>query len=597
MSITTLDNQPVSFNSNLNQLDSDCNCKGMPFCQLVENADITSFQFKANPVSDNLVLNGGFNSGSNWDVSGSTWTITGGKATHGAGSTTAISQSGVVYEAGKRYKLTLTISGRTQGTLSAGIGFDFQVLNTNGVHTVYLDGSVANILLAPSTDFNGSIDDISVYGLASSFTYSISDVNGNNVTDLNNYTETIVDDHVLVEFPWDYQDLSPGCYKICITALAPTNLVINGDFDDDNFWDGPVLGSELAVNGTFAVDANWTKGTGWTIAAGVATHAAGTTSDLLEISGATAGWRVKTEYTITSISAGFIHIDVGGTVGTNRLALGTYQQVLLAGGSNLSFRADTTFNGSIDNVSVKRVTEWYINAGKATHLTGNTTPLSQIGILSTGNTYRLTFTISSRTAGNITPSSSGLIGVYSTNGTYTVDIIADSNDLVFTPTSDFDGSIDDVSIYLTSEDITYCSDCFSLKESHGCSFLLSWYNIEDNFDFIYSTGYVHKMRVKGKLWKPKRQKDKKIFKFSDASRKVLYSESDKVMRFTVEEMPEYMHDALSSGIDHDYFMIGEDHYIAEPEDYEENTRNSSLLAPITIEVIKNFQPVLKNDNC
>ena len=30
------------------------------------------------------------------------------------------------------------------------------------------------------------------------------------------------------------------------------------------------LGSELVINGNFATDSNWTKGTGWTISGGVA---------------------------------------------------------------------------------------------------------------------------------------------------------------------------------------------------------------------------------------------------------------------------------------------------------------------------------------
>ena len=42
----------------------------------------------------------------------------------------------------------------------------------------------------------------------------------------------------------------------------------------------PFSATELVTNGSFAVDANWTKGTGWTIGAGVASAASGTASDL-----------------------------------------------------------------------------------------------------------------------------------------------------------------------------------------------------------------------------------------------------------------------------------------------------------------------------
>ena len=682
MSITIINNQPVSFNSNINQLDDSCNCKGQPFCQLVENNDTTSFQFKSDSLGDNLVINGGFDSdtvwsygggelvvnggfasGSSWTTTGSwsigsgvathpsstsdtitqsgiltsgiiyrtsfdvsvpaptsdyvvlklgtqagtnrlttgtyvenitanganlvimctnffagsvdnisvkalSWTISGGKATH-INNTFDLKQTGILTN-GKYYKITYTISGRTAGTLTPkATSTSGDVASSNGTHTTYITSNGVDLVFSPSIDFDGSIDNVSVYEVGVIFNYYISDVEGVNVTDLNNYTETIVNDHVIVEFPWDYQDLTPGCYKICISALSTDDLIVNGSFDDDSVWQGP-LGSELLTNGDFSVDANWTKGTGWTIGGGVGNHASGSASSLIQSSGAGAAWTVKTVYTITAISGGDILINIGGTAGATRTTLGTYTETLLAGGSQVNFNASSGFNGSIDNASVKRIS-WTITSGVATHLTGNITDLKQVGILTPGETYRVVFTITGMTAGTLTPKLGTTAGAAATSdGSYQVNIVSNGTDVIFTPSSSFDGSIDNVQVYPASDDVNICSDCFSLKQSHGCSYLLSWYNIEDNFDFIYSTGYVHKMRVKGKLWKAMHKKDKKVFKYSDASRKVLYSDSDKVQRFTLEEMPEYMHDALSSGIDHDYFIIGEDHYTAEVEDYELN---------------------------
>ena len=720
MSITIINNQPVSFNSNINQLDDSCNCKGQPFCQLVENNDITSFQFKSNQLGDNLVINGGFDSdtvwsypnvelvtnggfasdtvwshGATWVISGGaacvpiasggdqindqtvaitagvtyrvvftvtsisagnvkvvlggvygtprstagtftedivagstdsligfqanatfvgcmdnaslkeiTWVITGGKATHYQGNTTDIKQTGILTN-GKYYKITYTISGRTAGTLTPkATSTSGDVASSNGTHTAYITSDGVDLVFSPSIDFDGSIDNVSVYEVGVIFDYYISDVEGVNVTDLNNYTETIVDDHVIVEFPWDYQDLSNGCYKICISSLSIDDLITNGGFATDTDWIGTELGPELITNGDFSVGTDWSiAGFDFSIGSGVAHKvASGGGDSISQSTTAVIGQVYRLTYDII-FSGGTMNVlpTLRGQNGISRTAGGSYSEDIIAGSglAIFSMAADNLFDDlDIDNISLKLAAGWTISAGVATHTAGNTINLSQTGILTPGEIYRVVFTITSMTAGTLIPKLGTTAGITVTSdGSYQMYITSNGADVIFSPSSDFDGSIDNIQVYPASDDVNVCSDCFSLKQSHGCSHLLSWYNIEDNFDFIYSTGYVHKMRVKGKLWKAMHKKDKKVFKYSDASRKVLYSDSDKVQRFTLEEMPEYMHDALSSGIDHDYFIIGEDHYTAEVEDYEPNTRNSSLLAPVTIEVIKNFQPPLKNDNC
>lgn len=54
--------------------------------------------------------------------------------------------------------------------------------------------------------------------------------------------------------------------KRAIEAFAALTL--------DNTTKGTAPGADLVTNGTFAADANWTKGPGWSIAAGQAVHAA-----------------------------------------------------------------------------------------------------------------------------------------------------------------------------------------------------------------------------------------------------------------------------------------------------------------------------------
>jgi hypothetical protein len=121
-----------------------------------------------------------------------------------------------------------------------------------------------------------------------------------------------------------------------------------------------VYGPELTTNGTFDADASWTKGTGWTIASGVATHASGTAASLTQAVSLTAGAIYELTYTITSLSGGSITPQLtGGTTvsGTARTSAGTYTQTLTAatGNTTLGFAAAAAAVGSIDAVSLKRI--------------------------------------------------------------------------------------------------------------------------------------------------------------------------------------------------------------------------------------------------
>lgn len=119
------------------------------------------------------------------------------------------------------------------------------------------------------------------------------------------------------------------------------------------------FGSELVTNGTFAADTDWTKGAGWTIAAGVATGT-GTTANLDGSVTVTAGKLYRLVYTISGFTAGTVRGALtGGTTtnGVTRSADGTYTEYLRAeaGNTTLSFDGVTAFTGNIDNVSLMEV--------------------------------------------------------------------------------------------------------------------------------------------------------------------------------------------------------------------------------------------------
>lgn len=89
--------------------------------------------------------------------------------------------------------------------------------------------------------------------------------------------------------------------------------------------------------------------------------------------------------------------------------------------------------------------------GEADHTSG-TAVLQQNINARAGETYILVFTVRNRTAGSVTPSIGGVSGsAVSSNTTATQTITSTGTaNLTFTPTTDFDGSIDDVSVRLES---------------------------------------------------------------------------------------------------------------------------------------------------
>ena len=119
---------------------------------------------------------------------------------------------------------------------------------------------------------------------------------------------------------------------------------------------------DVTTNGAFASDTSWTKGTGWTIAAGVATSDASqagnseleqappSTSPLIE------GQAYKVVFTVTAYTAGNVRANIGGGLGTNRASASTFTETIVAGSSaNVGLRADLDFAGSVDNLSITPV--------------------------------------------------------------------------------------------------------------------------------------------------------------------------------------------------------------------------------------------------
>ena len=105
------------------------------------------------------------------------------------------------------------------------------------------------------------------------------------------------------------------------------------------------------------------------------------------------------------------------------------------------------FNGGFDSDTIwGKGAGWTIASGKATH-SGGAGDLTQAGILASGNVCEVTYTITGRSAGTLTPKCGTTAGAaQSTNDTFTDTIISNGADLIFSANAAFDGSVDIVSV-------------------------------------------------------------------------------------------------------------------------------------------------------
>jgi len=118
---------------------------------------------------------------------------------------------------------------------------------------------------------------------------------------------------------------------------------------------------ELVTNGDFSYDGDWIEGTGWSISNGKATKTAGTAANLHPSSDMNFdnNKHYRVTYTISGRTAGQIRVKLGNSGhGEYRSADGTYSEVIkpvVTTFDKLQFNTDSTFAGSIDNVSVREV--------------------------------------------------------------------------------------------------------------------------------------------------------------------------------------------------------------------------------------------------
>lgn len=154
-----------------------------------------------------------------------------------------------------------------------------------------------------------------------------------------------------VDFPLDTTASTESSTINTGTLTFTSTSAWTGNADGDN-W----LGDELAVNGEFGADTNWTRNVGWSISGGTANSTS--TGDLRQTVLST-GNVFKSSIEVTSFTSGTFRVLDGSSgiidsVTSARVSANTY----ISTGNNFNFTtAGGGFVGSVDHATVKRFLE------------------------------------------------------------------------------------------------------------------------------------------------------------------------------------------------------------------------------------------------
>ena len=393
-----------------------------------------------------IVVNGGFDTSSNWTIVSGSPTISGGKLNI-VSSSDKVRQSLSTLNTSKVYKVEFTISNYTSGgaLIKISNSATSATFSSNGTHTFFLSGMVNNALDIVGVSVGGtqpsfSIDNVSVVeDLSGDFTFSRSSA------------ATRVNAQGLVE---NVQIISSELVSNGNFSQIGTEEVSNGNFSQE--------GSELVTNGDFATDSDWNKGTGWSIANGSA-NSDGTNNydQLRQTNILTIGNSYKLTFDLTYIS-GLVKFTTP-SVDSEYNSSGSYTLNFIADSANVVFTAWGAFTGSIDNVSVKEVgqdwnlgNKWSIGENSAIRVPNSTSNLSQVISGISGKTIKVSYAVSNYVSGDIGASADGNnYNANNGNGTFVEYITPTSDNFYLRASYSFEGSISNISVKEVGQDWTF----------------------------------------------------------------------------------------------------------------------------------------------
>ena len=355
--------------------------------ELVSNGDFS--QIGTEEVSNGnfsqegaeLITNGDFATDSDWNKE-SGWTISGGNLVATNVSGTACYQTGNGLVAGKTYRVKFEITEYTTGAvgLRAGTGAILQTFSSVGVHSADV---VVSGALQVRFDVSGTttlkIDNVSVKEVGQDWNlgsgWSIGEDKAVAVSSFDNLSQS------------GYSFVAGNSYKVTYEVLD----YVNGNIIFQLTGGSTLNGDTRNTNGTFTqyviatdnhttfrlrgtnftgsitnisvkeVGQDWTLGTGWSIGDDKAScdGSQSSQSNLYQAGIVPINNTYKVTFDIV-VTSGSVYLSIGGSNAQPTVSSsGTYTFTSKAttGDSNLYFSTNSTFIGSITNISVKEITD------------------------------------------------------------------------------------------------------------------------------------------------------------------------------------------------------------------------------------------------
>lgn len=281
-----------------------------------------------------------------------------------------------------------------------------------------------------------------------------------------------------------YND-SPGANKKAIVPNAEETMLLDGDFNN--------IGAGGEISGPWSAGSNW-EIVGLPLTPGKygLSHTPGSTDTVSQGNlGLIDGAYYQIQYNIVGRTAGTVTAELGGVSGTANSTDGAYTEVFFSASYSTDavvFTPTSAFDGLLRVITVKPLdfgdhgivgdgdftsgTAWTLSgdAAIATGTLHQATPGSGVGTATqdvgaiTGELYIVQFTIAGKTAGDVIvildetvkgsfdPGNGTHDHIIVTNGTgFIYPVVAgDPGDITFVMGSDFDGTIDNVSIFSLS---------------------------------------------------------------------------------------------------------------------------------------------------
>ena len=329
---------------------------------------------------------------------------------------------------------------------------------------------------------NGNFDTDSDWGLGANWNISNGKANAVSALSLERLQQFNLGQSINRPYKvtFSVSNLTQGSFKVWFGSVQSQTITSDGDY---TIYLTPTTTEQIFIytigTTTGSIDnfsvrevgQDWTLGTGWSIGEDKASSDGSQTSNssLFQPNVLTQNKYYKFEFTLSNVTSGSVRLRNG--IGDSETYIsyqnsnGTYTAYSIVNSSNktLVVDADSSFNGSITNISVKEVGQNWTFSGGAylTSLGARITSVPTAGILRTdgylplvvGNNYKITYEIIENISGNLKFDSAVNNVMVSSVGVHTKYFEADLNYVSIARTgSSVDVTITNISVIEITDD-------------------------------------------------------------------------------------------------------------------------------------------------